>query len=342
MYKIVVHEFGGIEKLDIVEQATPAPAPGSGQVVIRIISIGMNHAELMSRRGEYKIASGEPPFVPGLEAGGIIEAVGPDVTTRTVGQRVILGADAPRRAMGGEGTYQSHYLTTAEKTVPAPAGVPDLALGALWLPYLTAWGCLVWKQNVQAGQYVLIPAASSAVAMAAAQLVKDLGAIAIGTTTSPEKVAALKAMPECKFDHIVVTRDAPWWKEVKQITGGHGCDVIFDPVAAGEFLNTEIRLLAERGTLWVYGLLGTAGTVDVTPLIRLKGAIRGWALTELAAHAPGSKNEPLQRGYAHILDRVADGRFKLPIAGTFGLRDVRRAHEEMEKGKHIGKLILVP
>src|SRR5690606_13352509 len=128
-------------------------------------------------------------------------------------------------------------------------------------------------------------------------------AMAIGTTTSPGKVEAINAMAECAFDHIVVTRDRAWWKDVEQSTGGRGCDVIFDPVGAVEFLNTEIRLLAERGTIWVYGLLGTPGPVDVTPLIRLKGAIRGWALTELAMHG----GEPLQRGYQHILERIADG-----------------------------------
>lgn len=336
MYKVVVNEFGGIDKLALVEADTPQPS--GDQVLVRLTSIGMNHAELMARRGEYKIASGDPPFIPGLEGGGVIEAVGERVTARSVGQRVILGLDAPRAALGGEGTYQSHYLVDAERAIPAPDNLTDEQLGAIWLPYLTAWGCLVWKQALKQGQFVLLPAASSSVAIAASQLVKEMGAIPIGTTTSPEKVQTLEQMPEAMYDHVVLTTEPTWWKQVKQITEGHNCDAIFDPVAAGEFLNTEVRLLADGGTLWIYGLLGKPAPNDLTPLIRKRAAIRGWALTELAATGGAS----LQAGYDHVLARLADGRYKLPLAGTFALRDVQQAHEQMEQGKHIGKLVLIP
>jgi NADPH:quinone reductase-like Zn-dependent oxidoreductase len=305
---------------------------------VRLTSIGMNHAELMARRGEYKIASGEPPFIPGLEGGGVVEAVGDRVSARSVGQRVILGLDAPRAALGGEGTYQSHYLVDEQRAIPAPDNLPDEQLGAVWLPYLTAWGCLVWKQALQPGQFVLLPAASSSVAIAASQLVKELGAVPIGTTTSPDKVKKLGAMPEAMYEHIVLTTEPTWWKTVKKITDGHNCDVIFDPVAAGEFLNTEVRLLANGGTLWIYGLLGEPAPNDLTPLIRKRAAIRGWALTELAATGGAS----LQAGYDHVLARLADGRYKLPVAGTFSLRDVQDAHAQMQQGKHIGKLALIP
>lgn len=336
MYKIVVNEFGGTDKLEIVECELPEPT--GTQVRVRVTSIGMNHAELMSRAGNYKIASGDPPFTPGLEAGGIIDAIGPEVERVHVGDRVILGVDAPRLALGGEGTYQSHYLTDQSRVVAAPDNLADEQLGIWWLAYLTAWGCLVWKQNLRAGQNVLLPAASSAVAIAAAQIVRNLGATAIGTTTSPDKVDALQAMDEAPYDHIVVTRDRKWWNDVKQITGDQRCDVIFDPVGGGNFLNSEIRLLGMGGTLWVYGLLGEVGPVDVTPLIRLRGAIRGWALTELAA----TGGTPLQQGYQHVTERIASGEYRMPIAQTFSLRDVREAHEQMEQARHIGKLVLIP
>jgi len=336
MYKVVVNEFGGIDKLTIVDQDTPAP--GAGQVLVKLTSVGMNHAELMARRGEYKIASGDPPFIPGLEGGGVVEAVGQGVGSRSVGQRVVLGLDAPRAALGGEGTYQSHYLVDADRAIPAPDALADEQLGAIWLPYLTAWGCLVWKQALKPGQFVLLPAASSSVALAASQLVKEVGATAIGTTRSPDKVEALESMDEAMYDEVVLTTDADWWKRVKRITGGHNCDVVFDPVAAGEFLNTEVRLLADEGTLWIYGLLGEPAPNDLTPLIRKRAAIRGWALTELAAAGGPS----LQAGYDHVLARLADGRYKLPVARTYPLRNVQQAHEEMEKGRHIGKLVLIP
>ncbi|NEQ43044.1 MAG: zinc-binding dehydrogenase [Leptolyngbya sp. SIOISBB] len=341
MYRAVVKGFGGIDQLALED--SPMPVPGPGEVLVRLTSIGMNHAELMARRGQYRLVSGNPPFIPGLEGGGIITAVGEGVDNvpnaelrRSEGQRVVLSLDAPASRGLGQGTYQSHYVVAADKTVLAPEAIPDEWLGALWLPFLTAWGCLVWRQNMQPGDRVLIPAASSSVAIAASQVVKYYGGLAVGTTTRPEKVSRLAALPEARFDHIVVTQEPHWWREAKKLTEGKGFNIIFDPVAAGEFLNQEIRLLAPQGTLWIYGLLGQPDTVNVTPLIRKMASLRGWLLNEIVAS--GSE----QGAYRHILDRVADGTYALPVAQTFSLRDVQQAHTAMETGNHIGKLILVP
>lgn len=339
LQQVVVNAFGGVENMEI--QSTAQLVPGTGELIIDLRCIGMNQADLMARRGEYRLSSGEPPFTPGIEGGGVISAVGEGVTDRSVGQRVILTMSAP----AGRGTYRSQFVAQAAETVPVPEGVPDELLGALWLPFLTAWGALVWRQNVQPQQVVMLPAASSSVAIAASQIAKQQGCITIGTTTSPEKVEALKQINAAQYDHIVVTKqnnnkqsdpEKPWWRTVKQITKGKGVDVIFDPVAAGDFLNTEIRLLAQGGTLWVYGLLGTPDTVDVSPLIRKDASIRGWLLNFL--HGTAAE----QAGYQHILENVANGNYTLPIAGRFSLNQVREAHTEMEKGDHIGKYILQP
>jgi NADPH:quinone reductase len=334
MYKVVVNGFGGSDKLSIVEEATPTP--NSNQVLVRFTSIGMNYADLMARRGEYRLISGAPPFTPGIEGGGYIEAMGDRVSNRHVGQRVSLTLDAPASNGIGKGTYQSHYLVAADRTVPVPDEISDELLGALWLSYLTAWGCLVWKQQLQPGQIVMIPAASSSVAIAASQVVKHCGGIAIGTTTSPGKVEKLKAMPAARYDHLVMTNNPNWWREIKQLTTAKGPNVIFDPIAAGDFLSQEIRLIANGGTIWIYGLLGHPDVVDVSPLIRKGAAIRGWLLNELS----GTNRE--QEAYQHVLECLANQTYKLPIADKFPLHEVRRAHEAMEKGEHIGKLILIP
>ncbi|MEM6599192.1 MAG: zinc-dependent alcohol dehydrogenase family protein [Cyanobacteria bacterium P01_C01_bin.69] len=330
--KVVVRAFGGAENLE-VETAEPL-SPDTGEVAVSLTSVGLNQADLMARRGEYRLSSGEPPFTPGIEGGGVISAIGEGVKDREIGQRVILTLGAPI----GKGTYCSQIVVSADETVPVPEGVPDDLLGALWLPFLTAWGALMWRQQLQPGQTVMLPAASSSVAIAASQVAKQCGAITIGTTTSPEKIDKLNDLKAAKFDHIVLTTGdkQPWWRTVKKITGGKGVDVIFDPVAAGEFLHHEIRLLAKGGTLWVYGLLGQPDTVDVSPLIRKDAAIRGWLLNAIA-HTPAEVE-----GYRFILEQVSTGAFQLPIAGSFALEDIRQAHEEMESGGHIGKFILRP
>lgn len=342
MIQVIVERFGGVKELQFRDVLTPDPGPG--QVRIALTSIGMNHAELMARRGEYRLASGDPPFTPGLEGGGIIEAIGEGVSPDLQGKRVTLAADAPRPGSGGPGgTYRSHYVVDANKVLPAPDNLPDDQLGTLWLPYLTAWGCLAWKQNLQPGQFVAIPAASSSVGLAAAQIVKRLGATSIGMTTSEDKARMLSHMDESDFDHMVVTHTTnrqmrKWHRDLHNITGGHGVDVFFDPVAAGEYLNTEIRSLAQHGTIWVYGLLGEHDTVDVTPLIRKHASIRGWVLGELMQEG----GDAVQRGYSEILTGISEGRYRMHIGGRYKLHDVQHAHSEMEKGHHIGKLVLVP
>ncbi len=334
MKQVIVEAFGGPEALQLVE--LPTPVPGPGEVLVRLTSIGMNHADLMARRGEYKLSSGNPPFTPGIEGGGVIEAVGAGVNTRAMGQRVILGVEVPRAGRRG-GTYRTHYLAGASDTVLAPAAVPDELLGTLWLPYLTAWGCLIWKQQLRAGQFVAISAASSSVALAAAQIVRQAGGVAVGLTSSPQKAAALAG----DYDYLVVTHGAdgmlPWHRELKQITGGHGVDVFFDAVAAGPYLDTEIRALAQHGTIWIYGLLGKPDQVDVSPLIRKYGALRGWLLSEMGENAG-----VLEAGYRAVLDGFESGAFKQKVAHVFKLAEVQAAHQAMERGSHIGKMVLTP
>ena len=341
MKQVIVSAFGSPDNLQIKEVA-PAQ-PQANEVVIDLVSVGLNQADLMARRGEYRLSSGEPPFTPGIEGGGIITAVGSQVTDRHVGQRVILTIAAPYKV----GTYRSQFVTVAANTVVVPDAVPDSLMGALWLSFATAWGALIWKQNLQPGQVIMLPAASSSVAIAASQIAKSVGATVIGTTTSPEKVNALQNLSAARYDHIIVTTTKhaskaqpdnaqPWWRQVKQITEGRGVDVIFDPVAAGDFLNQEIRLLAQGGTLWVYGLLGTTGTVDVSPLIRKDAAIRGWLLNALV-DTPAE-----QEAYQHILKSVVAGDYHMPIVKTFSLEQIRAAHKIMEDGSHIGKYILMP
>jgi NADPH:quinone reductase-like Zn-dependent oxidoreductase len=306
----------------------------------------MNHADLMGRAGEYKLSSGNPPFTPGIEGGGRIDAIGSGVNGVSVGDRVILSPDAPRRtnATGGmDGTYCTHYVVEAEQVLSAPDSIPDDQLGAIWLSHLTAWGCLVWKQQLRPGQYVGIPAASSSVALAAAQIAREAGGIPIGLTTSAQKVETIKALAENAYEHLVVTRaadgtNARWHRDVLSLTSGHGIDVFFDPVAAGEYLNTEIRCLAEHGTIWVYGLLGKPDIVDVSPLIRKYASIRGWLLNELNADGGGAAAE----GCRHILDGFARGVYHQHVDRTFALSDVRQAHEYMARGAHVGKLVLLP
>lgn len=342
MRQVVVENFGGPEVLELRD--VPTPTPGQGQVLVRLTSIGMNHADLMGRRGEYKLSTGDPPFTPGLEGGGVIEAIGDGVDGSRVGERVCLAPDAARLAKGRPGTYSSHYVCDDGEALVAPDALPDDQLGAVWLPYLTAWGALVRKAKIKTGQVVACPAASSSTALAAAQVARHHGATTIGLTTSPDKVDKLDE----HFDHVVVTHDKdhatgertmrPWHREIKSHTGGQGVDVFFDPVAAGSYLSTEIRCLAQHGCVVVYGLLGSPGEVDVTPLIRKHASIVGYVNDELF----GIGSETWGPGVKHLFEGFASGAYRQELAERFALADVRAAHEAMQRGDHVGKMVLIP
>ncbi|MGB9691279.1 MAG: zinc-dependent alcohol dehydrogenase family protein [Candidatus Sumerlaeaceae bacterium] len=341
---VIVEQFGGPEVLQVCER--PDPVPGRGEVRVRLTSVGINHADLMARRGDYKLYSGEPPFTPGLEGAGVIDQVGEDVPQSRIGQFVVLDARAPRRQGGMqrpvEGTYRTHYVVPAELALPAPPGLPRAPAGTLWLSHLTAWGCLIWKQQLQAGQVVGIPAASSSVGLAASQVGRQAGARTLGLTRTEAKAQALRTLPEAQFDWVIATHDdngqlRPWYRDVARVTDGAGVDVFFDPVAAGPYLDYEIRCLARGGTIWLYGLLERPGVVDVTPVIRKRASLRGWVLGELLENAQAT-----EAGQHEVLNLAAQGIFLQKIAGAFALEQVREAHATMEKAEHIGKFVLIP
>ena len=343
---IIVNRFGGPEVLEHAELHTPAPGPM--QVRVRVTSIGLNHADLMGRSGKYKVSTGEPPFVPGLEAGGVIEEVGDEVDEARIGERVVLAPSVPRAVEGPHGgTYRSHLVVDESLALLAPDTIPDEQLGAIWLPYLTAWGCLAWKAQLKAGQTVAIPAASSSVGLAAAQVVKALGGTAIGLTSSPAKADTLRSLETSRFDHLLITHDRdekgnrtmrPWHNEVKQLTDGKGVDLYFDPVAAGDYLSAEVRSLAKQGRVYIYGLLGRPGPVDLSPMIIKHASLHGWVLDEIVKAGDHVWREACDAIFKHFVD----GTFKQHVAQTYPLKDVQRAHAEMAEGRHIGKLVMVP
>jgi NADPH:quinone reductase-like Zn-dependent oxidoreductase len=226
--------------------------------------------------------------------------------------------------------------------LPVPPGVPPLVAGNLWLSHLTAWGCLLWKQHLQPGQVVGIPAASSSVGLAASQIARRAGAKTIGLTRTQAKAERLQEIPGANFDWIVATHEEsgqmrPWYRDVMRLTDGHGVDIYFDPVAAGLYLDYEIRSLSAGGTIWIYGLLEKAGEVDLTPLIRKRAAIRGWVLGELLEHDDLARAIQLE-----ILRLVARGELQQRVARVFLLEQIQEAHAEMERGAHIGKFVITP
>ncbi len=243
------HELGGPEVLKIEEHAFGPP--GRGELRIRVQAIGLNRSEAMFRRGGYMAANLPSPI--GYEASGVIELVGEGVTGFEPGQAVCV---LPMYRLGEYGTYGEQAIVPARAVLPAPPGLSPAEAASIWMQYFTAYGVIEVGQ-LTLGDHVLLPAASSSVALAAMQLATWAGATPIALTRTSAKVGALKAQG---FRHVIATEESDLVAEVMRITGGKGARVVFDPVG-GAYVETLAKAMAEGGTLMIYGGLSGAPTL---------------------------------------------------------------------------------
>ena len=309
----------------------PPRAPGPGEVRLRVTSCGLNRADANYRAGKYLFRSpGESRS--GFEGAGVVEAVGSGVTRFRPGDRVgVLPSsfDVVTEGACAEG------MTVAEAVcVPTPRGVADRDAGTIWMQYLTAWGALVEIAAVGPGDFVVIPAASSSVGIASIQLCRARGALAIATTTSAAKVEALRRFAP---HAIIDTRAESYVERMREITGGRGARVIFDPVY-GPGVNDHLRAAAPEAIVFVYGVLdfrplelGAGGMLRKN--IRLQGYTLGPLLSNPAARA---------RAVAGITTRLERGDFAPVIDSYFPLDRIQDAHRHLESNRQIGKVVVTP
>lgn len=319
---------GGAEILRVID--VPARDPGPGEVRLRVTSAGLNRADINYRAGRYLIRTpGESRS--GFEGAGIVEAVGPGTTVR-VGDR--MGVLPSSFDVARDGAC-AETMTVAEAVlVPTPTGVSDRDAGAIWMQYLTAWGALVGIADIGPDDFVVVPAASSSVGIAALQIGRARGAHMIATTTSAEKVDALRRFAP---HAIVDTRAEPYVDRVREITGGLGARVILDPVY-GPLVNDHIRAATEEGIVFVYGALDpTPLTLGLGGMLRKNIRLQGYTLGPLL-------QDPVRRagavsGISHHLER---GDFAPVIDSYFPLERIQDAHRWVESNRQIGKVVVTP
>jgi NADPH:quinone reductase-like Zn-dependent oxidoreductase len=309
----------------------PAREPGPGEARLRVTSAGLNRADANYRAGKYLIRTpGESRS--GFEGAGVVEAVGPGATSVKVGDRV--GVLPSSFDVVTEGAAAESMTVPAAVLVPTPSTIDDRDAGAIWMQYLTAWGALVEIAAIGPGDWVIVPAASSSVGIAAIQLGRARGARVIATTTSADKVDALRRFEP---DAIIDTRAEPYVERVKAITGGAGARVVFDPIY-GPIVNDHIRAACAEGIVFVYGVL------DFTPLtlepggmlrknIRLQGYTIGPLLSDPARRA---------RAVAGIVQHLERRDFAPVVDGYFPLDRIADAHRRLESNRQIGKVVVTP
>jgi putative PIG3 family NAD(P)H quinone oxidoreductase len=323
MRAVVITEPGGPEVLAV--QDRPQPEPARCEILVRVVSSGVNRADLLQRAGNYPAPPGWPEDVPGLEFAGMVEATGPEASRWSVG-------DAVMGIVGGGG--YAELLTTHEDTVVrVPERTDVLEAGAIPEVFMTAYDA-VWRQmGLERGETLLVHAVGSGVGTAAVQVARAFGARTIGTSRTSEK---LERAAELGLDHGVPGGD-DWADRVLELTDGHGVHVILDLVG-GPYLEENQRVLGRQGRHVVVGVGGgRSAVIDLRALMAKRGTIRG---TVLRARPLEEKVELADDFGEHVLPLFDSGAIRPVVDRVLFPHDAPEAHRLLEENRTFGKVLL--
>jgi NADPH:quinone reductase-like Zn-dependent oxidoreductase len=322
----------------------PRPEPGPGEVLVKMIAVSVNHLDLFVRAGMPGVKL-PLPLIPGCDGTGEIAALGSGVADLKVGQKVVVepgwssGTSAHDRAgndhlsddykIRGEhfdGLAREYAVVEARHVLPLPDGVDPVRAAAVPLVFLTAWGMLVTRANVQPGETVLVLGGTSGLGSAAIQIARDAGARVLATAGSEAKLRLCRELgAEEAFDHS----KPDWGASVKQAAGKRSVDVVVEHIGPATW-ETSQKLLARNGRLVTCG--GTTGpTVSVSlPHLFMKNQ-----------SVLGSTMGP-RTSFPAIFERVAKGVFRPVVDRVMPLSKAAEAHQLLEDRKVIGKIVLTP
>lgn len=318
-----VHELSeDISVLRMDEVTLPPPRPG--EVRLRLKACSINFPDILMVQGKYQFKP-ELPFAPGMEGAGIVAAIGEGVTKFKPGDEVVAGL-----RVGG---FAEEVNIPAENCRPIPKGMDFVKAAAYPAAYLTAYVALVIRGNLKAGETLLVHGSTGGVGMAAVDIGKLWGAKVIATSASDEKLKIVKARGA---DHVInATRG--FRDEVKELTGGAGADVIYDPVG-GDVFDESTRCIAWNGRLLVIGFTsGRIPTVSVNmPLIK------GFSVVGVRAGEYGRRDPEAGRQNIEAIDCLAaEGKIDPYVCATFPLDHAVEAMRMLQNRQAVGKVVIV-
>jgi NADPH2:quinone reductase len=322
---IRIHEHGGPEVLKF-EDIDPGQ-PGKGEILIEHSAIGLNFIDVYYRTGLYPPPTGSLPLTPGGEGAGKVLKVGEGVSGLKPGDRIAYAV--------GVGGYAERRVITADRVVKIPDGVSDEQAAGMMLKGMTAEYLLLRTFKVKKGDTILFHAAAGGVGLIAGQWAKHLGATTIGTAGSADKVELAKAHG---FDHVINYREQDFVEEVKRITGGKLCDVVYDSVGKDTF-EGSLNCLRPLGLLALFG--ASSGPVPPFNLgvLAQKGSLY---VTRPTLFVYNAKREDLEKSAKALFDVVKSGAVKIEVNQRYKLADTAQAHRDLEGRKTTGVTVLVP
>ena len=316
---------GGPEVLEFLE--TEVPAPGPTEVRIRVKAIGINRAESMWRNDAY-IEPVKFPAGLGYEAAGIVDAVGRDVTGFAVGDAVSV---IPSFSMNEYFTYGEVIIVPDYAVVQHPKSLSFAEAASIWMMFVTAYGALIEDAKVGKGDFVIIPAASSSVGIAAIQIANYARATSIALTRTSEKK---KQLLEAGAAHVIATEEVDLVQEVMRITGGKGARVAFDPVGGPNFPKL-ISALAFQGIVYIYGALAEGVTpIPVLEMIAKMATIKAHNIWLTSGDETRRK-----AAVKFVLKGLEAGALKPVIDHTFKFDEMVEVHRYLETSGQFGKIV---
>ncbi|HEY8258466.1 MAG TPA: quinone oxidoreductase [Gemmatimonadales bacterium] len=322
MNAIRIHTLGGPDVLRLED--VPTPTPGPGQLLIRVEAVGVNFIEIYQRTGLYK---GPLPAIPGTEAAGTVEAIGPDVTAVKVGD--------PVASTNVLGAYAERALVNADRAVVLPKSVTTKVAAAAMLQGMTAHYLTTTTYPLKRGDTCLVHAAAGGMGLLLCQLAKRRGARVIGTTSTEEKATLAR---EAGASEVILYTKTDFAEEVKRLTAGAGVQVVYDSVGRTTFL-AGLGCLAPRGMMVLYGQ--SSGPVEpIDPQILSQRGSLFLTRPTLAHHIV--TREELVRRSSDVLGWVADGSLAIRIGAELPLARAADAHRALEGRATTGKVLLIP
>jgi NADPH2:quinone reductase len=323
MTAIAIRAPGGPEVL--VPEERPVPAPGAGEILIRVAAAGVNRPDVMQRMGLYPPPPGATD-IPGLEIAGEVVALGEGVTRWKIGDKVM--------ALVVGGGYAQFCPAHESHALPVPAGLSMIEAAGIPETFFTVWHNAFERGRLAAGETLLVHGGSSGIGTAAIQLAKAFGARVITTAGTPEKCDACRTLGA---DTAINYKTEDFVAITKQTTGGHGADVVLDMVG-GDYIGRNYEAAAVEGRIVQIAFQGSPrATVDFRRIMLKRLTHTG---STLRARSVADKGMIARAVEDKVLPLIAAGRVKPVIDSTFPLAQAAAAQARMETSAHIGKIVL--
>lgn len=323
MSYIEITEPGGPEVLKLAQAAVPEP--GEHELLIKVHAAGINRPDVIQRTGKYPMKPGMSP-VPGLEVAGEIVGVGAAASGFKVGDRVC--------GLTNGGGYAEYCVVPATQVLPIPAGVEMIQAAAIPETFFTVWANLFELGRAREGATVLIHGGTSGIGTTALMLCKAMGIKTFATAGSEEKCEQIRVLGGEAINY----REVDFSQVITQRTHGKGVDVILD-IMGGSYFEGNVAALARRGRLVIIGFLGGSSVKDFSlpSLIEKQASVTGSMMRSRSAE---EKAEIARSVQANLWPLLRQGKCLPIIDRVFPLAEAARAHQRMEEGEHIGKIVL--